>query len=87
MFLFPLSSCIVPASITIFVTPFILLKLPSVNLYPTNFRLSTSANFCFVAKVFNIDVSVICVNCFVIELSRLSSTYTLILSSVNEFEL
>jgi len=84
---FPELSTIVPASITIFVTPFILPKFPKVNLYPISFTLSTSASPCFVASCFNVAVSVIGTKSFVIDDSNLSSTYTLILSFVSELDL
>ena len=80
IFLFPLLSSIVPAAITIFVSPFVSPKFPNVNVYPT----FTSSAFALCKSDLAINVcssvlSVIFVNVFVIEVCSTSSTYTLIL--------
>ena len=75
----------VPASITIFVTPLKSAKFPNVNVYPT--ATSSSCAFCksaLSASVWSSVLSVISTNSFDIVVSSTSSTNTLIFAAVRE---
>ena len=84
-FTFPLWSVIVPASITIFVSPLKFAKFPNVNVYPT----ATSSAFAFCRSALAISVcssvsSVISTKFFVIPVCSTLSTYTFIFAVVSE---